>query len=82
MIKHLKNRWLINKVISPPGSQKEPSTKVLGFSFSDAFKSSFDKQGKRKNPTTAKQLGFYAWNVQCAGNMRSIIPLQRVQNVF
>jgi len=39
---------------------------VLGFSFSYAFKSSFDKQGKRKSPTTAKQLGFYAWNAQCA----------------
>jgi len=26
----------------------------------------FDKQFKRKNPTTAKQLGLYAWNAQNA----------------
>ncbi len=26
----------------------------------------FKKQFKRKNPTTAEQLGFYAWNAQNA----------------
>jgi hypothetical protein len=30
--------------------------------------------GKGKALKLRKQFGFYAWNAQCAGNMRSIIP--------
>jgi len=31
-------------------------------------------KGKGKAQKLLKQFGFYAWNVQSAGNMRSIIP--------
>jgi hypothetical protein len=38
--------------------------------------------GKGKALKLRKQFGFYAWNVQCAGNMRSIIPFKAIKVSF
>jgi len=42
------------------GHKKNPARKCWVFPFK-AIKVYFKKQFKRKNPTTAEQLGFYAW---------------------
>jgi hypothetical protein len=61
MIKHLKNRWLINKVISPPGSQAKTQHVVPGFLFFNAFKIHFDKRLKTKISKIAQQF----WVLAC-----------------
>jgi hypothetical protein len=38
--------------------------------------------GKGKALKLRKQFGFYAWNAQCAGNMRSIIPFKAIKVYF
>jgi hypothetical protein len=39
-------------------------------------------KGKGKTLKLRKQFGFYAWNVQSAGNMRSIIPFKAIKVYF
>jgi len=62
MIKHLKNRWLINKVISPPGSQKEPRLEKVGvFHFIKCSKCILKSNYKIKNLEQFFAVcGFYA----------------------